>query len=68
MTTIVPIPNGPLVVQGDITVLDSDQQPYDLSERPMVLLCRCGLSSTKPFCDSSHRESGFEASGCMPPQ
>lgn len=68
MATIVPTPNGPLVIQGEAAILDPDGQPYDLSERPMVLLCRCGASNTKPFCDASHRSIGFEAPGCMPPQ
>ena len=26
-------------------------------------LCRCGKSANKPFCDNSHREAGFSASG-----
>jgi len=26
-------------------------------------LCRCGKSKNKPFCDNSHREAGFVASG-----
>jgi len=26
-------------------------------------LCRCGQSRNKPFCDNSHLEAGFEASG-----
>jgi len=26
-------------------------------------LCRCGKSKNKPFCDNSHREAGFIASG-----
>ena len=26
-------------------------------------LCRCGKSKNKPFCDNSHREIEFEATG-----
>jgi CDGSH-type Zn-finger protein len=26
-----------------------------------VALCRCGLSATRPFCDGTHREQGFQA-------
>ena len=31
-----------------------------------VTLCRCGASKNKPFCDGSHHEAGFSASGEPP--
>lgn len=29
-------------------------------------LCRCGQPKNKPFCDSSHHDAGFDASGEPP--
>ncbi len=50
--------NGPLLVRGPLTVVGSDG---GMSQGTKGALCRCGVSSTKPFCDGSHRETGFEA-------
>lgn len=50
--------NGPLLVRGPLTVVGSDGS---MSEGTKGALCRCGLSSTKPFCDGSHKGSDFEA-------
>ncbi len=60
-TKITVRPNGPYVVQGEITVVDADGNTFDVSGRPMVALCRCGGSSTKPFCDGTHSRIGFAA-------
>jgi CDGSH-type Zn-finger protein len=30
-------------------------------EGEAVVLCRCGGSKTKPFCDKTHSQIGFEA-------
>jgi CDGSH iron-sulfur domain-containing protein 3 len=54
--------NGPYKVTGPVKIVDADENEYDLSERgETIVLCRCGHSNTKPFCDSSHREVGFDA-------
>jgi len=54
--------NGPLRVQGPVKLVDADGTEYDLSERgETVMLCRCGGSTTKPFCDGTHSKAGFEA-------
>lgn len=52
--------NGPYMVQGPIKLMDVDGKEYTL-ENEFYMLCRCGQSSKKPFCDGSHREAGFEA-------
>ena len=54
--------NGPYKVTGPITLIDADDNEYDLGDRgETIVLCRCGGSRTKPFCDSTHSQIGFEA-------
>lgn len=44
--------NGPLWIRGGIPVYSADGKPYETRNR--LTLCRCGKSTIKPFCDSSH--------------
>lgn len=44
--------SGPIWVRGGIPVWSADGKVYQVRNR--VTLCRCGKSSIKPFCDSSH--------------
>ena len=56
--------NGPFQVSGDLSQLalkDKDGSLYDLSGKSKVFLCRCGASTTKPFCDGQHSKVGFAA-------
>lgn len=46
-------PDGPLIVRGDFVVCDLDGQPVPTG--PIVALCRCGRSASKPLGDGSHR-------------
>ncbi len=38
------------------------QSPYEIAEGTElpVYICACGLSKNKPFCDGSHKGTGFE--------
>jgi hypothetical protein len=53
-----PSPKGPLLLRGDIRILDADGNVLYEGER--AALCRCGGSSNKPFCDGTHKTNGFE--------
>jgi CDGSH-type Zn-finger protein len=58
--TITPYRDGPLIVRGDFRLLDQDGAEIDPG-RATIALCRCGKSAIKPFCDGSHKRSGFSA-------
>jgi len=54
--------NGPYLVTGPVRIIDADGNEYDFDRsRPNVALCRCGGSQTKPFCDGTHSQIGFQA-------
>ena len=66
MVTIKVRQNGPYRVSGEnIVVLDESGNLYQLQEGSFVL-CRCGASTTKPFCDGSHRRIKFVATEDAP--
>ncbi len=58
--TITPYRDGPLIVRGDFRLVDQDGAEIDPG-RKTVALCRCGKSGIKPFCDGTHKRSGFSA-------
>jgi 3-phenylpropionate/trans-cinnamate dioxygenase ferredoxin subunit len=49
--------NGPYLVEGDFTLVDHEGNEVPLAKRA---LCRCGGSTTKPFCDGTHSKIGFQ--------
>jgi len=51
-------PDGPLIVRGDVEIVDRDGTRIDPRRRTMAL-CRCGVSAIKPFCDGTHKLVGF---------
>jgi CDGSH-type Zn-finger protein len=61
--------NGPLVIQGAIKVIDHLGQEFPLpTGKETIALCRCGHSRTKPFCDGSHRATGFQGAELAKPK
>ncbi len=57
-------PDGPLYLRGRVRILDS--AGVILLEDSRVALCRCGASKSKPFCDNSHKDIGFQHEGTVP--
>ena len=67
MATIKLRQNGPYLVEGDeVTVVDWNGNAYPIDKRPFVL-CRCGGSTHKPFCDGTHSKAGFAAAEAAVP-
>jgi CDGSH-type Zn-finger protein len=59
--TITVRPNGPYLVKGPIELVDGDGHPFEVAAGKTIALCRCGGSTTKPFCDGTHSKAGFDA-------
>lgn len=57
--TILARKNGPLVLRGNMEVRSADGRSVMRTKR--AFLCRCGGSSSKPFCDGTHKRNGFSA-------
>jgi CDGSH-type Zn-finger protein len=53
--------HGSIKVEGDFEIVDQDGKPFGLGGRTAVSLCRCGHSTNKPFCDSAHKQCGFQS-------
>jgi CDGSH-type Zn-finger protein len=53
--------DGPYKVTGPVTIIDPEGNEIAVPAGDAVILCRCGASRTKPFCDRAHKEIGFES-------
>jgi len=56
---IKPFKNGPLFLVGPHVIRDSHRQTARVCNK--CVLCRCGGSKHKPYCDGAHMEIGFES-------
>ncbi len=52
---------GPYLVSGPLSVVSPDGTRTDFEDGKTAALCRCGASTTKPFCDGTHSRIGFLA-------
>lgn len=72
-------PNGPYSVQGEVPLVRKTPVYTELRESlawqtgptlytdESYLLCRCGQSEHKPFCDGSHASKGFDGTETADP-
>jgi uncharacterized Fe-S cluster protein YjdI/CDGSH-type Zn-finger protein len=51
--------DGPLYIQGPVTVVGPDGQTITREDR--LALCRCGGTANPPFCDNTHRGIGYRS-------
>ncbi len=47
--------SGPYIANGPIEITDAAGNIHPVPEGVGVALCRCGLSTEKPFCTGTHR-------------
>jgi uncharacterized Fe-S cluster protein YjdI len=50
--------NGPLLVEGAITIAKSDGTVENKTKT--TAFCRCGASANKPYCDGEHKKNDFK--------
>ncbi|MEX1189505.1 MAG: (4Fe-4S)-binding protein [Bacteroidia bacterium] len=48
--------SGPLILSEGCTI---EYKGEMIQKEGVVALCRCGMSSTKPFCDGAHKREQF---------
>jgi CDGSH-type Zn-finger protein len=56
--TIEATKDGPYIVSNLQFFKNSRCEPIEI--KPVMALCRCGKSGTKPFCDGTHAKIGFK--------
>jgi CDGSH-type Zn-finger protein/uncharacterized Fe-S cluster protein YjdI len=64
-TVVVPIPDGPLLMVGDLQVESPEGE--EIAHETRLTLCRCGLSRNPPFCDNSHIRRRWESGDTAAP-
>ncbi|MDD3318835.1 MAG: CDGSH iron-sulfur domain-containing protein [Synergistaceae bacterium] len=55
--------SGGIYVKGGIPLVSADGSEYETRNR--IVLCRCGKSKNKPFCDGAHVDVNFKDKGSI---
>jgi uncharacterized Fe-S cluster protein YjdI len=50
--------NGPILISGPANIKYKGN--LEIKESKTIALCRCGMSSNKPYCDGAHKREGFK--------
>lgn len=58
-TRIVPMNDRSLELRGELRLCDAAGRP--VAEAGRAVLCRCGHSANRPYCDGSHKREGFQS-------
>ena len=56
------IPNGPVLIET-LGEWSYTGEGGPLKKNNRIAFCRCGASTVKPFCDGTHKTTGFTAGG-----
>jgi len=65
LVTILVRRNGPYRVYGPAKLVDQDGNEFAVPPGDWFVLCRCGESENKPFCDSTHKHIDFTPETCV---
>jgi len=57
-TKVQVLPNGPMLVHGELDIENSNGQKVRKSKT--TAFCRCGASKDKPYCDGTHNQIDFK--------
>lgn len=56
-TIVETMPNGPLMVYGNMKIKHAGGET--LKDSKVTAFCRCGASQNKPYCDGAHKKIDF---------
>ena len=52
-------PDGPIKISGPLEIVSGTGRT--VNRTTTTVLCRCGASDSKPYCDGTHKKVGFSA-------